>query len=86
MGKLALSAPAVIDMINGRSRSQILSSGGEFGVFAHLLDHGVQSAESIAHEIGADLALLYWLFRARSSTNLLREDGDGRFSTTERGR
>jgi DNA-binding IclR family transcriptional regulator len=45
----------------------------------------VRSAESIAHEIDTDPALLYRLLRALSSINLLREHDDGRFSISEGG-
>jgi hypothetical protein len=86
MAGMVLSAPAVIDIINGRWRSQILYAGVELGVFEHLSDNGARNAESIAPEIGADPALLYRLLRALSSINLLREDSHGRFSITEGGR
>jgi methyltransferase family protein len=80
---MALSAPAVIDMINGRWRSQILYAGVELGVFEHLSDHAVRTAESVAREIDTDPALLYRLLRALSSINLLREHDDGRFSISD---
>ena len=69
MAGMVLSAPAVIDIINGRWRSQILYAGVELGVFEHLSDNGARNAESIAPEIGADPALLYRLLRALSSIN-----------------
>ena len=58
----------------------------ELGVLEQLSDDAARNAKSIAREIGADPALLYRLLRALSSINLLREDGDGRFSITEGGR
>src|ERR1700709_2437149 len=76
----------VIDVINGRWRSQILHAGVELGVFEQLPDHAALTAESIAHECGADPALLYRLLRALSSINLLHEDKLGRFSIAESGR
>jgi hypothetical protein len=82
---MVLSPSAVIDMINGRWRSQILYAGVELGVFERLPDNTARNAESIAREIGADPALLYRLLRALSSINLLREDSDGRFSITDGG-
>jgi Dimerisation domain len=85
MAAMVLSASAVIDMINGRWRSQILYAGVELGVFERLSDNAARNAESIAREIGADPALLYRLLRALSSINLLREDSDGRFSITDGG-
>ena len=85
MERMELGAPAVIDMINGRWRSQIPYAGVELGVFEHLSDNGARNAESIAREIGTDRALLYRLLRALSSINLLREDSNGRFSITEGG-
>jgi hypothetical protein len=86
MEEIVSSAPAVIDTINGRWRSQILYAGVELGVFELLPDGAARKAESIAPEIGADSALLYRLLRALSSINLLREDSHGRFSITEGGR
>ena len=80
---MALSAPTVIDMINGRWRSQILYAGVELGVFEHISDHAVRTAESIAREIDTDPALLYRLLRALSSINLPREHDDGRFSISD---
>jgi hypothetical protein len=86
MAEVELSAPAVIDMMNGHWRSQILHAGVELDVFDHLPDSAARNADSLARDIGADPALLYRLLRALSGLNLLREDSDGRFSIAEGGR
>jgi Dimerisation domain len=64
-----LSASTVLEMIYGHWRSQHLYAGVELGVFEHLPDDAPRDAESIAHEIGAEPALLCRLLRALSSIN-----------------
>ena len=68
MAAMVLSASAVIDMINGRWRSQILYAGVELGVFERLSDNAARSAESIAREIGADLCSIACFVHSPAST------------------
>jgi hypothetical protein len=81
---MALSAPAVIDMINGRWRSQILYAGVELGVSStyRIMRCG---ALNPSRAKSTPIPLLYRLLRALSSINLLREHDDGRFSISEGG-
>jgi len=76
---------AVIDIIFGRWRSQVLYAGVKLGVFDAIGD-APKPAADIASELGLDPALGYRLLRGLSAVGLLNEDGGRAFSLTETGR
>jgi hypothetical protein len=76
---------AVLDLVYGRWRSQILHAGVELGVF-DATNFAPRAAASIALELGLDPALAYRLLRALGSLGLLQEEAhDHRFSLTAAG-
>lgn len=82
---MATAADAVIDLIFGRWRSQILAAGAELGVFDRLNMSKPRTAEDLAPELGADAGLLYRLLRAQAAIGLLIEDARGGFVLTAKG-
>ena len=75
---------AVLEIIFGRWRSQIVYSGVKLGVFDALGREG-KDAALIAKELRLDPALSYRLLRALASLGLLTEDASRRFSLTQAG-
>ena len=75
---------AVLDLIFGRWRSQILHAGVRLDVFETVGEEPVP-ADRILHALSLDPALGYRLLRALGAIGLLREDEDRRFSLTEAG-
>lgn len=75
---------AVLDMIFGRWRSQILYTGVKLGVFDACAG-GASPAADIASRLGLDNTLCYRLLRALGSLDLLKEGADRRFSLTAAG-
>ena len=82
---MAATQDAVLDLIFGRWRSQILYAGVKLGVFEALRD-GTKDAAAIAGELKLDPELCYRLMRALGALALLREEGGRRFSITDAGR
>src|SRR5262245_10772618 len=82
---MAATQDAVLDLIFGRWRSQILYAGVELGVFEALHD-GTKDAAAIAGELELDPELCYRLMRALGALALLREEEGRRFSITDAGR
>ncbi len=78
-------AGAVIDLIFGRWRSQILFTGAQLGVFDHLSAAEARSAEATAAAIGTDPTMTYRLLRALGSLGLLAEDDARGFRLTDAG-
>jgi hypothetical protein len=58
------AVPAVLDLMTGRWRSQVLHAGVALGIYDALSVSQSLPAKTIAAEIGADEALLYRLMRA----------------------
>ncbi len=77
--------PAVIELIGGRWRSQVLYTGTALGVFDALDGSDFVTADELAARIGANAATLYWLLRALASLDLLEEDGNRSFRITAKG-
>jgi hypothetical protein len=75
----ALTPPAILDLVAGRWRSQIIHAGVALGVFEHLSETASRSSAELAGEIGADGALLYRLLRALACVGLLLESDDKSF-------
>ena len=75
---------AVVDLIFGRWRSQILHAGVRLGVFDALAG-GSRGAGRIAQELSIDLAMAYRLLRGLACIGVLAEDEDRVFSLTEAG-
>ena len=75
---------AVLDMIFGRWRSQMLYAGVKLGIF-EALARGPRAAGAVAHELGLDAALAYRLMRGLASLELLSEDESRAFALTETG-
>jgi len=75
---------AVMDMIFGRWRSQIVYTGVKLGVFDTLGKAG-KDATLLAKELRVDPALSYRLLRALASLGLLSEEEERRFSLTPAG-
>ncbi len=82
---MASDPGAVIDLIFGRWKSQILYAGVSLGVFEALRD-GPNTAAAVTRELGLDEALGYRLMRALGCLELLDEEEDQRFSLAEAGR
>ncbi len=76
---------AVLDLIYGRWRSQILYAGVKAGVFDAIADDPMPS-NLIAQELDLDPALSYRLLRALGSLGLLKEQHDRRFSLSPAGK
>src|SRR5262249_54537955 len=73
-----------VDLIFGRWRSQILSTGVKLGVFDALAS-GPKNAARVARALGVDAGMLYRLMRALGSLELLQEDNPRTFSLTPMG-
>jgi len=73
------AVPAVLDLMTGRWRSQVLHAGVALGIYDALSASQSLPAKSIAAEIGADEALLYRLMRASAGLDLLVEEEGARF-------
>jgi hypothetical protein len=76
---------AVLDLIFGRWRSQILYAGVNLGLFETIGD-ATKDAAAIAREQRLDAELTYRLLRALGSLGLLAEHPQRRFALTEAGR
>lgn len=81
-----MSAPqaAVLDLIFGRWRSQILYAGVKLGIFDALRD-GPKQAAAITHALNLDPDLTYRLLRALGSLEILAEDVEQTFSLSQTG-
>jgi O-methyltransferase domain/Dimerisation domain len=79
------SQEAVLNLIYGRWRSQIMYTGVSLGIFEAVGDEP-RSVAQIAGELNLDPALSYRLMRALGSIGLLREQSGARFSVTGSGR
>ena len=77
-------ADAVMDLVFGRWRSQILYAGVELGIFEALAD-GPRTAREVADELELDPDNTYRLLRALGALGLLDEGPDGSFEITGRG-
>ncbi|MEE8536816.1 MAG: methyltransferase dimerization domain-containing protein, partial [Acidobacteriota bacterium] len=75
---------AVIDLIFGRWRSQMLYAGVKLGVF-DALSVGPKSSTDVATELRLNPALTYRLLRALGSLVLLKEEMDQMFSLAPAG-
>ena len=75
---------AVIEMIFGRWRSQILHAGVKLGVF-EALGRDAKDAGAIAKQLSLDPALGYRLLRALACIGLLSESPGRKFSVTPAG-
>ena len=75
---------AVLDMIFGRWRSQILHAGVRLGIFDTCADVPM-AATAIAARLGLDPALCYRLLRALGALGLLSEDSDRGFALSATG-
>ncbi|MBV8134800.1 MAG: hydroxyneurosporene methyltransferase, partial [Deltaproteobacteria bacterium] len=73
------AVPAILDLMTGRWRSQVLHAGVALGIYDALSASQSLPAKSIAAEIGADEALLYRLMRASAGLDLLVEEDGARF-------
>ena len=73
-----------LDIIFGRWKSQILYAGVKLGVF-DCVNSVPKNASEIAKQLGLDYSLAYRLLRALGSLELLKEDLDRNFTTTEQG-
>jgi hypothetical protein len=72
---------AIVDLVVGRWRSQILHAGVRLGIFEALRE-GTRSADDVARALGLDPARAYRLMRALGALGLLVEDGARRFRAT----
>lgn len=77
-------ADAVMDLIFGRWRSQILYAGVKLGAF-EVLDDAPRTAKEVADELDLDPDNTYRLLRALGSLDLLDERADGSFAVTGKG-
>lgn len=75
---------AVVDLIFGRWRSQILHAGVKLGIFESLAA-GPRGAASIARDLSLDAAMAYRLLRGLACIGVLAEDSDRVFALTEAG-
>ena len=75
---------AVVDLIFGRWRSQILHAGVRLGVF-DVLAGGSRGAGPIARQLSLDPAMAYRLLRGLACIGMLAEEADQVFSLTEAG-
>ena len=79
------AAPAILDLMTGRWRSQVLHAGVALGIYDALSISQSLPAKTIAAEIGADEALLYRLMRASAGLDLLVEEDGARFRLSATG-
>ncbi len=75
---------AVVDLIFGRWRSQILHAGVRLGIFDALAE-GPRAAARMAQQLSLDPVMSYRLLRGLACIGVLREDDDRVFSLTEAG-
>jgi len=73
------AVPAMLDLMTGRWRSQVLHAGVALGIYAALSASQSSPVKTIAAEIGADETLLYRLMRASAGLDLLVEEEGARF-------
>ena len=78
------SRQAVVDLITGRWRSQILYAGVKLGVFDALAG-GARNAQALAQELFLDPVMSYRLLRGLACIGVLREEPDRLFSLTAEG-
>jgi hypothetical protein len=72
---------AVLQMMMGLWKAQILSAVAQLGIADHIAD-GLYSADEIAHEIEADPDALFRLMRAAASLGILKQVGSRHFNLT----
>jgi O-methyltransferase len=72
---------ALMQILTGGMIAGAVSALARLGVPDHL-DSGPQSAEDLAHKVGAEPGPLYRLMRATASVGVLAEGPDGKFSQT----
>ncbi|WP_207482192.1 methyltransferase family protein [Arenibaculum pallidiluteum] len=79
-------AAAVLELIRGHWRSQIVQAGVEIGVFEQFPGNTPLPVHTIAQRTGADAHLLYRLLRALASLGLLLELPERAFAISPMGR
>ncbi len=78
-------APAVMDLIFGRWKSQILYAGVRLGIFETLGEQPLEASD-VAGRLGLDPSLAYRLMRSLGSLGLLTESSGRAFTITDAGR
>ncbi|MBR1124661.1 hypothetical protein JQ628_24270 [Bradyrhizobium lablabi] len=71
--------PAIMDLVTGQWRSQVLQAGVALGIYDALSASQSSAATAVAAQIGVDEALLYRLMRASAGIGLLVEEEGARF-------
>jgi hypothetical protein len=79
------AVPAILDLMTGHWRSQVLHAGVVLGIYDALSASQSLPVKTIAAEIGADEALLYRLMRVSAGLDLLVEEEGARFRLSCKG-